>query len=93
MHKLRTTAVLLAAFGSLGLLGAGTAYAGQGGGHGDEFQITQSSTCRSHDSNVDILGAVGILNGLGGNLLNGEGNAGAQQSSLGSSMGCNNSFK
>ena len=93
MHKLRTTAVLLAAFGSLGLLGAGNAYAGQGGGHGDEFQIMQSSTCRSHDSNVDILGEVGILNGLGGNLLNGEGNPGAQQSSLGSSMGCNNSFK
>ncbi|MFG3206019.1 hypothetical protein [Streptomyces sp. NPDC048192] len=93
MRKLRTTAVLLAAFGSLGLLGAGTAHAGQGGGKGDEFQISQSSTCRSHDGNVDILGEVGILNGLGGNLLNGEGNSGAQQSSLGSTMGCNNSFK
>ncbi|MEU8968337.1 hypothetical protein BIV25_23220 [Streptomyces sp. MUSC 14] len=93
MHKVRTAAVLLAAFGSLGLLGAGTAHAGQGGGKGDEFNIQQSTTCRSHDLNLDVLGEVGILNGLGGNLLNGEGNAGAQQSSLGSSMGCSNSFK
>ncbi|MFF9404107.1 hypothetical protein ACF1B0_01055 [Streptomyces anandii] len=91
MRKLRTTAVLLAAFGSLGLLGAGTAYAGDG--HGDEFKIAQSSTCRSHDLNADVLGEVGILNGLLGNALNGEGNPGAQRTSMGSSMGCNNSFK
>ncbi|KOV64995.1 hypothetical protein [Streptomyces sp. MMG1121] len=96
MQKLRTAAVLVAAFGSLGLLGAGTAHADQGGGRGrggDEFNISQSSTCRSHDLNADVLGEVGILNGVLGNGLNGEGNPGAQQSSLGSSMGCNNSFK
>ncbi|MEU2335155.1 hypothetical protein ABZ770_28620 [Streptomyces sp. NPDC006654] len=94
MHKLRTAAVIVTAFGSLGLLGAGAAHADQGWGKkgGDEFNVQQSSTCRSHDLNLDILGEVGILNGLGGNLLNGEGNSGAQQSSLGSSMGCNNSF-
>ncbi|MEU5313172.1 hypothetical protein [Streptomyces sp. NPDC021562] len=94
MHKLRTAAVIVTAFGSLGLLGAGSAQADQGWGKkgGDEFNVQQSSTCRSHDLNLDILGEVGILNGLGGNLLNGEGNSGAQQSSLGSSMGCNNSF-
>ncbi|MER5519109.1 hypothetical protein ACGFZQ_06835 [Streptomyces sp. NPDC048254] len=94
MHKVRTAAVLFAAFGSLALLGAGAAHADQGGGRkgGDSFDIRQSSTCTSHDSNVDILGEVGIANGLGGNLLNGEGNAGAQQSHLGSDMGCNNSF-
>jgi hypothetical protein len=98
MHKLRKAAVLFAALGSVGLLTAGAAHAdggrgGRGSGEGgDRFNITQSSTCRSHDSNVDILGQVGILNGLGGNLLNGEGNAGSQQTSMGSSMGCNNSF-
>ncbi|MFF8725507.1 hypothetical protein ACF073_03310 [Streptomyces sp. NPDC015171] len=96
MQKIRTAAVILAAFGSVGLLGAGTAHAsygmGGGKGKGDEFAITQSSTCKSHDLNLDVLGEVGILNGLGGNLLNGEGNAGAQQTSLGSSMGCSNSF-
>ncbi|MER7838799.1 hypothetical protein ABTY98_23710 [Streptomyces sp. NPDC096040] len=93
MHKVRTAAVLFAALGSIGLLGAGAAHAGQGGGKGDSFDIRQSSTCRSHDLNADVLGEVGILNGLGGNLLNGEGNAGAQQSHLGSDMGCNNSFQ
>ncbi|MEV7318978.1 hypothetical protein [Streptomyces sp. NPDC093970] len=93
MHKVRTAVVLLAAFGSLGLLGAGTAQAHQGGGKGgDSFDIRQSSTCRSHDLNLDILGEVGLINGLGGNLLNGEGSAGAQQSHLGSEMGCSNSF-
>ncbi|MFJ8313029.1 MULTISPECIES: hypothetical protein [unclassified Streptomyces] len=97
MHKLRKAAVLVAALGSLGMLAAGTAQA-HGGGHGGQgsgedrnlFNVTQSSTCTSHDANVDILGQVGILNGLGGNLLNGEGNAGSQQTSMGSSMGCSN---
>ncbi|MBY8339980.1 hypothetical protein LXH13_22505 [Streptomyces spinosirectus] len=100
MHKLRKAAVLVAAISSVGLLGAGAAQADQGGwGSGGEdghrgtssFSVLQSTTCRSHDANVDVLGQVGILNGLGGNLLNGEGNAGAQQTSLGSDMGCNNS--
>ncbi|MEU9329861.1 hypothetical protein [Streptomyces canus] len=92
MRKLRTAAVLLAAFGSIGLLGAGTAHADQGGhkGGGDAFDIMQTSNCTSHDTNVDILGEVGIGNGLGGNLLNGEGNPGAMKTSMGSSMGCSN---
>ncbi|MEU1008482.1 hypothetical protein [Streptomyces sp. NPDC005890] len=92
MHKLRMAAVLVAAFSSVGLLGAGAAHAGQGGKGGDAFDIKQKSTCTSHDANVDVLGEVGILNGLGGNLLNGEGNPGAQATDIGSTMGCNNSF-
>ncbi|MER5545675.1 hypothetical protein ACWDBD_37895 [Streptomyces sp. NPDC001118] len=96
MHKLRKAAVLVAALGSVGLLGAGAAHAGQGfdgGGKsgGSRFSVLQSTTCRSHDLNADVLGEVGILNGALGNALNGEGNAGAQESSLGSNMGCNNS--
>lgn len=93
MHKLRKAAVLVAALGSVGLMTAGTAHADQGGfgrDGGGRFSVLQSSTCRSHDLNLDILGEVGIANGLGGNLLNGEGNSGAQESSLGSSMGCSN---
>ena len=90
MHKLRTAAVLVAALGSVGLLGAGNAYADHGGGkRGDEFNVKQSATCRSHDLNLDVLGEVGIANGLGGNLLNGEGNPGAQATDMGSTMGCN----
>ncbi|MFI6434814.1 hypothetical protein [Streptomyces sp. NPDC050759] len=92
MRKLRTAAVLVAAFGSIGLLGVGTAHADQDGhrGKGDTFDIMQTSNCSSHDLNLDILGEVGLANGLGGNLLNGTGNPGAQQTSMGSSMGCGN---
>ncbi|MFD7164833.1 hypothetical protein [Streptomyces violascens] len=89
--KLRKAAVLVAALGSLGMLAAGTAQADDGGKGGDQFKIGQSSNCKSHDLNVDVLGQVGILNGLLGNALNGEGNPGAQNTHIGSSMGCNNS--
>ncbi|MGW1378200.1 hypothetical protein ACWD6P_28560 [Streptomyces sp. NPDC002446] len=90
MRKLQKAAVVVAALGSIGLLSAGTAYA-DGGKGGNKFDIKQGSSCRSHDLNVDVLGEVGILNGLLGNALNGEGPAGAQETKLGSSMGCNNS--
>ncbi|MEV5803320.1 hypothetical protein [Streptomyces collinus] len=94
MRKLRNVAVLVAAIGSLGLMG-GTAHAdqgwGKGNGHGDKFSVKQSSNCKSHDLNLDVLGEVGVLNGLLGNGLNGEGNPGAQATSIGSTMGCNNS--
>ncbi|WP_329468203.1 hypothetical protein [Streptomyces sp. NBC_01431] len=90
MNKLRKAAVLVAALGSLGMLATGTAQAHDGGKGGDQFGIKQSSNCKSHDLNLDILGQVGILNGLLGNGLNGEGNPGAQNTHIGSSMGCNN---
>ncbi|MDT0486942.1 MULTISPECIES: hypothetical protein [Streptomyces] len=92
MHKLRTAAVLVAAFGTIGLLGAGTAHADQGGhrGGGDTFDVMQTSNCKSHDTNIDILGNIGIGNGLLG--INDEGNPGAQQMSQGSSVGCSNTF-
>jgi hypothetical protein len=94
MYKLRKAAVLVAALASVGLMGAGTAHAGGDWGHGkggDRFKIKQGSNCKSHDLNVDVLGEVGILNGLAGNLANGEGSPGAQSTHLGSTMGCNNS--
>ncbi|WP_432194174.1 hypothetical protein [Streptomyces sp. bgisy027] len=95
MHKLRKAAVLVAAISTVGLLGAGTATADGHGGHGgkggDKFSVLQSSNCKSHDLNVDVLGQVGVLNGLLGSALNGEGNPGAQDTHLGSTMGCNNS--
>ncbi|MFF4259618.1 hypothetical protein ACFY1L_51520 [Streptomyces sp. NPDC001663] len=89
MHKLRKAAVLVAALGSVGFLTVGAAHADgrQGGGGVD---VLQSTTCRSHDLNLDVLGSVGLINGLLGNGLNGEGNSGAQETSLGSDMGCNN---
>ncbi|MER6433852.1 hypothetical protein ABT272_40045 [Streptomyces sp900105245] len=95
MRKLRNVAVLVAAIGTIGLMG-GTAHADQGwgkkgGDHGDKFSVQQSANCKSHDLNLDLLGEVGLLNGLAGNALNGEGNPGAQATSIGSTMGCNNS--
>ncbi|MEU1405532.1 hypothetical protein ABZ471_24770 [Streptomyces sp. NPDC005728] len=96
MHKLRKAAVLVAALGSIALVG-GTAHAdqgwggGKGKGEGDKFSVLQSSNCKSHDLNLDVLGEVGILNGLLGNGLNGEGDPGAQATHIGSTMGCNNS--
>ena len=96
MHKLRKAAVLVAAISSVALLGAGTAQAGEGGRDGGKggdqrTNVLQSTNCKSHDLNLDVLGQVGLLNGLLGNALNGEGNPGAQDTHLGSSMGCNNS--
>jgi hypothetical protein len=89
MRKIQKLAVVAAVLGTIGFAGAGTAFAGDRGG--DQFQVTQSTSCKSHDLNLDVLGEVGVLNGLLGNALNGEGNPGAQATSLGSTMGCNNS--
>ncbi|NUP44100.1 MAG: hypothetical protein HOY76_45515 [Streptomyces sp.] len=86
MHKLRKAAVLVAALGSVGFLSAGGAHADGGAG----FQ--QSTTCRSHDLNITVLGQVGLIDGLLGNALNGEGNPGAQSTPMGSDMGCSNGF-
>jgi len=93
MRKLRTAAVLVAALSTVGLVGAGTAQAHDGGGKGGEGKVSvlQSSNCRSHDFNLDVLGQVNLLGGALGNALNGEGNPGAQDTHIGSSMGCNNS--
>lgn len=88
MHNLRKAAVLVVALGSVGLLSAGTAYAG--GEHGG-WGAMQSANCKSHDLNLDVLGEVGILNGALGNALNGEGDPGAQGTHIGSTMGCNSS--
>ncbi|MER5938913.1 MULTISPECIES: hypothetical protein [unclassified Streptomyces] len=94
MHKLHKAAVVVVALGSVGLLSTGTATAqgldGHGGKGGDKVSVLQSSNCKSHDLNVDVLGQVGILNGALGNALNGEGNTGAQDTHIGSTMGCDN---
>ncbi|MFE5889476.1 hypothetical protein ACWCQZ_30545 [Streptomyces sp. NPDC002285] len=94
MHNLRKAAVMAVAIGTVGLLGAGTATAdghGHGGKGGDKVSVLQSSNCKSHDLNLDVLGQVGILNGALGNALNGEGDTGAQATHIGSTMGCDNS--
>jgi hypothetical protein len=97
MHKLRKAAIVVTALGTVGLVGAGTAHAGgehgKGGkgGHDGGWSVLQSSNCKSHDLNLDILGEVGFFNGLLGSAFNGEGDPGAQNTHIGSTMGCNNS--
>ncbi|ANP55144.1 hypothetical protein J2Z21_003364 [Streptomyces griseochromogenes] len=88
MRKLQKFAVVGAAvLGTVGSLGVGTAFAhGEGS---DDFDVTQGIECRSHDMNISVLGEIGAINGALGNALNGEGNPGAQESHLGSDMGCN----
>ncbi|GHD99104.1 hypothetical protein [Streptomyces alanosinicus] len=81
-------AVLVGAMlGSVGSLGVNTAFAHGEPGH--DLEVTQATECRSHDMNINVLGSVGAVNGLAGNLLNGEGSPGAQPTNLGSDMGCN----
>ncbi|QHC24505.1 hypothetical protein [Streptomyces sp. GS7] len=91
MRKLQRVAVVAVALGSVGFFGAGTSYAYGGQGGENHVSVGQGSQCRSHDLNVDVLGEVGILNGLLGNAINGEGNAGSQATPIGSRVGCDNS--
>ncbi|MEU2335087.1 hypothetical protein ABZ608_16115 [Streptomyces sp. NPDC013172] len=82
MRKLQKAAVAVAVIGGVSFMGAvpATALAPQGGHH-------HGGGCRSHDFNLDILGEVGIANGLAANLLNGEGSPGAQFTDIGSDCG------
>ena len=87
MRKIQKVAIVAAMLSSVGFIGTGTASANDG----PDIGVSQANQCRSHDLNIDILGEVGVLNGLAGNLLGGEGNPGAQSTQQGSSVSCANS--
>ena len=75
MRKLPKAAVAAAVIALVGFIGTGSASAQPAhAGHG----------CRSPDLNLDVLGQVGLLNGLLGNAINGEGNPGGQANHVGS---------
>ncbi|MER5519105.1 hypothetical protein [Streptomyces sp. NPDC002763] len=88
MRTFQKAVLVGAMLGSVGSLGCNTAFAHDDLGR--DLDITQATECRSHDMNIEVIGSVGAITGLAGNLLNGEGNPGAQQNHLGSDMGCNN---
>jgi hypothetical protein len=92
MRKLSKLAVVAAMVGSVGVLGAGTAFADapQGGpmGGGPDISVDQKFNCKSHDLNLNVLGNLSLLNGLGGGLLNGEGDNGETNQHVGSEMAC-----
>ncbi|RPF34729.1 hypothetical protein [Streptomyces sp. TLI_185] len=79
MRKLHKAAVAAAILGSFTLIATGTATAQPAN------LMHEGGGCKSHDLNVDILGQVGVLPGLAGNILNGEGNAGGMNNHVGSS--------
>lgn len=87
MRKFYKAAAVAAILGTIGFAGAGTAFAG---GEGNSFKVEQSAKCVSHDLTLDVLGEVGLLNGVLGNAANGEDNPGAQATDLSSKQGCNN---
>ncbi|MFG1808163.1 hypothetical protein [Streptomyces sp. NPDC049040] len=76
------SAMAAAALAAVAVLGTATIATADAG-------VRQQAQCQSHDLNADVLGEVGVLNGLAGNILNGEGNPGAQATQVGSSAGCN----
>ncbi|MEU9112560.1 hypothetical protein AB0D04_12360 [Streptomyces sp. NPDC048483] len=61
-----------------------------GKSHGHKVIIRQGTTCRSWEANADVLGEVGVANGLAGNAGGGAGKPGLQSTRIGSSAGCNN---
>ncbi|MGG2459416.1 hypothetical protein ACO0M4_06265 [Streptomyces sp. RGM 3693] len=117
MRKLRKAAVVMAVLGSVGLVGAGTAYASCGTDRGDSHPqpshqnvsrqqssgrhqhgrphrrkvvILQHTSCRAYDKNVDVLGQVGVLDGLLGHRHGWKDRRDEQATRIGSSVGCNN---
>ncbi|MFF4606480.1 hypothetical protein ACFY12_27585 [Streptomyces sp. NPDC001339] len=68
----------------------------QGKSHGHRLEIRQSTSCRTHEANVDVLGNVSILDGLLTNAGNGEGHhhhPDGQSTGVGTTAGCNNVFR
>ncbi|MEU1401765.1 hypothetical protein ABZ471_05245 [Streptomyces sp. NPDC005728] len=83
MRKLHKAAVAAAIIASVGSIGTGTATA-----TAHSAVSMKGGGCKSHDLDLDLLGEVNVLGGVAGNLLNGEGNPGAQFTHVGSEMGC-----
>lgn len=88
MRKLQKVAVVAAMLGGVSFIGAGTASAA-GGSDGSDIDIRQTSSCSTHDLNVDILGNAQVLADILRNLLLGEGDT-TQSTRIGSSLDCSN---
>ncbi|GGV27673.1 hypothetical protein GCM10010260_80200 [Streptomyces filipinensis] len=81
MRKLSKAAVAAAVIASVSFIATGTATAQAA------VPMYGGGGCKSHDLDLDLLGEVGIANGLLGNLVNGEGSPGAQITHVGSDCG------
>ncbi len=117
MRKLHHAAVVVAVLGSVGLLGASTAYADSGTGssynrpqpshknthrqqsrgghhHGNSHErkviIRQSTSCRTFEDNVDVLGRFRAFDGWAGHAHRSDDRRDWRPIRIGSSAGCNN---
>ncbi|MCD9875716.1 hypothetical protein [Streptomyces guryensis] len=95
MRKPRKTVVVAVLLGTVGFLGAGTAYAhgdGQKHGHGharehhgresQTIRVNQSTTCTVTEDNSDVQGETAAFGP--------DGRPDTQNTNVGSSLGCNN---
>jgi hypothetical protein len=87
MRKIQKVAVVAAIVGSAGFLGSGTAFATGG----PEVGVQQGNQCSTHDTSINILSNVSLLNGgiLSG-LLGNEGDQGETNQNIGSQLECGN---
>ncbi|KUN03105.1 hypothetical protein AQI95_24395 [Streptomyces yokosukanensis] len=105
MRKPRKTAVVAVLLGTVGFLGAGTAYAhGDGHKHGQSHErehqgrdkqttlISQNTSCTTAEENVDVQGESGVGNGQTGYQPNSKGSPGTQNTNIGANLGCNNTI-
>ncbi|MFF0626868.1 hypothetical protein [Streptomyces sp. NPDC004296] len=61
-----------------------------GRSHRRKVVILQHTACRAHEKNVDVLGEIGILDGLLGHGHRWKDRRGVQHTRIGTSLGCNN---
>ncbi|MGP3982711.1 hypothetical protein [Streptomyces sp. KR80] len=57
-------------------------------GIGTDIGVEQKVKCKSHDTNVTILGNIGVLNAILGGLIGNEGDTGNTTSKQGSTQAC-----
>ncbi|MFH8365669.1 hypothetical protein [Streptomyces sp. NPDC018031] len=86
MRKLHKAAVVAAMLGSIGFMGAGTAAAG-GKDDGPKVNVSQNSSCKSHDLNLNVN--VEVLTKILTNTIFGEGDHGTDQDA-GARQDCSN---
>ncbi|MGW1053070.1 hypothetical protein ACWDBD_02360 [Streptomyces sp. NPDC001118] len=82
MRRLSKAAAAAAVIASVGIIGTGT-----GTTTAQAAVMHRGGGCDTDDTNIDVLGEVGVANGLLGNLLNGEGDPGAQETHVGTTCG------
>jgi hypothetical protein len=86
MGRIRKAAAVAVMVGGIGFMGAGTAFAG-----GPDIGIKQGNKCSSHDTSLNVLSNLSLLNGgIASGLLGNEGDIGETNQNIGSQGSCSN---